>query len=219
VPRSEQAEITIDGQPGRVARCDHAEATVVAGGRLYLFTLTHDRSDARALFDALVATIDLTPQTAIRYPAMTTTFVSPTYGYSFKFHDRGGLAPATERWDPANQPLSPRNLDKRVDGVETGYGAYFEAASTPIPDGVQIDEWVDEHVTPRAAGGCGVPRSEQAEITIDGQPGRVARCDHAEATVVAGGRLYLFTGPNDDRGWFEAWITTIDLTPETAAVP
>jgi hypothetical protein len=220
VPRDEQAEITIDGQSGRVAECpNRIEATVFFGERLYLFALTHDRSDARALFDALVATIDLTPQTAIRYPAMTTTFVSPTYGYSFKFHDRGGLAPATERWDPANQPLSPRNLDKRVDGVETGYGAYFEAASTPIPDGVQIDEWVDEHVTPRAAGGCGVPRSEQAEITIDGQPGWVARCDHAEATVVAGGRLYLFTGPNDDRQWFEAWITTIDLTPETAAVP
>lgn len=219
VHRDQQAEITIDGQPGRVAACpNRIEATVVFGGRLYVFTLTRDGSDARAVFDAFVATIDLTPDTAVRYPAMTTTFVSPTYGYSFKFHDRGGLAPATELWDPANQPLAPRNLDKRVDGVETGLGAYFEAASTPIPDGVPIDEWVDEHVTPRAAGGCDVPRREQAEITIDGQPGRVARCDHDEATVVAGGRLYLFTGPNDDRRWFEAWITTIDLTPETAVV-
>ena len=220
VPHSQQAEITIDGRSGRVAECpNHIEATVVAGGRLYLFTLSHDRSDARAVFDAFVATVDLTPETAVDFPAMTTTFVSPTYGYSFKFHDRGGLAPATELWDPANQPLVPRNLDNRVDGVETGLLAYFEAASTPIPDGIPIDEWVDEHVTPRAAGGCGVPRSEQAEITVDGQPGRVARCDHAEATVVAGGRLYLFTGPNDERGWFEAWITTIDLTPETAVVP
>ncbi|MGH9085297.1 MAG: hypothetical protein ACRDYW_07575, partial [Acidimicrobiales bacterium] len=214
VPHSRQAEVTIDGRPGRVAECpNHIEATVVTGGRLYLFTLTHDRSDARAVFDAFVATVDLTPETAVDFPAMTTTFVSPTYGYSFKFHDRGGLAPATELWDPVNQPLVPRNLDNRVDGVETGLLAYFEAASTPIPDGVPIDEWVDEYVTPRAAGGCGVPRSEQAEITVDGQPGRVARCDHAEATVVAGGRLYLFTGPNDDRRWFEAWITTIDLTP------
>lgn len=220
VPRSQQEEITIDGQSGRIAVCpNHIEATVVFGERLYLFTLTHDRSDARAVFDALVATIDLTPETAIDYPGMTSTFVSPTYGYSFKFHDRGGLAPATELWDPVNQPLGPRNLDNRFDGVETGLGAYFEAASTPIPDGVPIDDWVDEFITPRGAGGCGVPRSEQAEITVDGQPGRVARCDHAEATVVAGGRLYLFTGPNDDRRWFEAWVTTIDLTPETAQVP
>ena len=43
---------------------DRIEATVVAGGRLYLFTLGHDRSDARAWFDAWVATIDLTPETA-----------------------------------------------------------------------------------------------------------------------------------------------------------
>ena len=39
-------------------------ATVVAGGRLYLFTMLHQRSDARAFFDAWVATIDLTPETA-----------------------------------------------------------------------------------------------------------------------------------------------------------
>ena len=54
-----------------------------------------------AELDAIVASLqfgDGVPATApaIDFPAMTTTFVSPTYGYSFKFHDRGGLAPATE---------------------------------------------------------------------------------------------------------------------------
>ena len=167
------------------------EATVVAGGRLYLFTLSHDRNDARAVFDAFVATIDLTPETAVDFPNLTTTFVSPTYGYSFRYHDRGGLAPATELWDPVNQPSRTSTLDDRFDAVETGFGAYFEGASTPIPDGVSIDDWVDEYVSP---GGCGVPRSQQEEITIDGQPGRVAEClEQIEATVVAGGRLYLFT--------------------------
>jgi hypothetical protein len=53
----------------------------------------------------------------------------------------------------------------------------------------------------------------------DGHAGRIAECDRSEATVVAGGRRYLCTGPADDRGWFDAWIATIDLTPETAAVP
>ena len=100
-------------------------------------------------------------------------------------------------------------------------GAYFEAASTEIPDGVSIDEWVDEYVSP--GDGCGVPRSQQAEITIDGQPGRIAECpDHIEATVVAGGRLYLFTlghERSDARACFDAWVATIDLTPEAAAVP
>jgi hypothetical protein len=165
---------------------------------------------------------------------MTTTFVSPTYGYSFKYHDRGGLAPATELWDPVNQPptkRSPRRAAQYLagfDGVETGLGAYFNAASIQIPNGVSIDEWVDEYVLPGGSldpemVGCGVPRSQEAEISIDGQPGRIAECpNHIEATVVAGGRLYLFTlehTRDDARAFFDAWVDTIDLTPETAAVP
>ncbi len=223
VPRSQQAEITIDGQPGRIAECpNHIEATVVAGGRLYVFTLSHDRSDPRAVFDAFAATIDLTPETAVNFPAMATTFVSPTNGFSFKYHDRGGLAPATELWDPVIDPPADTSgaHDGPFDGVETGYGAYFKAASTEIPDGVAIDAWVDEYISP---GGCSVPRSQQAEITIDGQAGRIAECaDRVEATVVAGGRLYFFLllhSRSDARAWFDAWVATIDLTPETAAVP
>jgi hypothetical protein len=65
VPRSQQTEIIIDGQSGRISECpNRIEATVVASGRLYLFILEHDRGDARAVFDAFVATIDLTPETS-----------------------------------------------------------------------------------------------------------------------------------------------------------
>jgi hypothetical protein len=221
-PRSQQAQITIDGQSGKVAECDgQIEATVVAGGRLYLFTIAHSRPDARAFFDAWIFTIDLTPETAIGVPALTTTFVSPTYGYSFRFFDRGGLTPATERWDPANQPSIC--WEDCFDAVETGFAAYLQSASTPIPDGVAIDAWVDEYVTPRLAGGCNEPRSQQALITIDGQSGKVAECENQiEATVVAGGRLYLFTSGHlrsDARAFFDTWIATVELTPETAAVP
>jgi len=222
-PLTQQAEITIDGQSGRIAECpNHIEATVVFGGRLYLFTLSHDRSDARAVFDAFAATIDLTPETAVDFPPLRTTFVSPTNGFSFKYLDRGGLKLAKELWDPVTQP-HPDNSgahDDPFDGVETGFAAYFKAASTEIPDGVSIDEWVDEYVSP---GGCGVPRSQQAEITIDGQSGRISECpNEIDATVVAGGRLYLFIllhDRSDGRAFFDAWIATIDLTPETAAVP
>ena len=131
VPRSQQAEITIDGQSGRIAECaNRIEATVVAGGRLYLFTLTDDRSDARAVFDAFVATIDLTPETAVDFPGLTTTFVSPTNGFSFDYHDRGGLAPATELWDPVNHQLDDNDYDgypdpEGFDGVETGMRRLF----------------------------------------------------------------------------------------------
>ena len=226
VPRSQQAEITIDGQSGRIAECpNEIQATVIAeGGRLYVFTLSHERRDARAVFDTFAATIDLTPETAVDVPNMTTrpTFVSPTYGFSFKYIDRGGLTPAKELWDPVSQQINV-DFDDRFDAVETGYSAYFEGASTEIPDGVSIDDWVDEYVSPLAAGGCGVPRSQQAEITIDGQSGRIAECaERVQATVVAGGRLYLFilsAARSDARAFFDAWIATIDLTPETAAVP
>ena len=223
IPRSQQEEITIDGQSGRVAECpNHIEATVLFRGRLYLFTLSHDRGDARAVFDAFAVTIDLTPETAVDFPAMTMTFVSPTYGYSFGYA-RGGPTPATEVWDPGNQPLADIRFDDRFDAVETGLDAYFEGASTQIPDGVSIDEWVDHFVTARAAGGCGVPRRQQEEITIDGQAGRIAECaGRIEATVVAGGRLYhfiLLSSRSDARAFFDAWIATIDLRPEDAAVP
>ena len=222
VPRSQQAEITIDGQSGRISECpNRIEATVVAGGRLYLFTLSHDRSDARAVFDAFAATIDLTPETAVDFPAMTTTFVSPTNGFSFGFIR--GLIPATGLWDPVND----NQADDGFDVVETGLGAYFMAASTPIPDGVSIDAWVDEYVSPggwlQQPGRCGGPRNQQAEITIDGQSGRISECtNRIEGTVVAGGRLYLFTllhSRDDARAFFDAWIATIDLRPEAAAVP
>jgi hypothetical protein len=223
VPRSQQAKITIDGRAGRIAECpNHIEATVAAGGQLYVFTLSHDRSDSRAVFDAFVATIELTPETAVHFPAMTTTFVSPTNGYSFKYHDRGGLAPATKLWDPVIDPPADNSgtHDDPFDGVETGFGAYFKSASTEIPEGVSIDAWVDEHVSPDV---CGAPRSQQAEISIDGQSGRIAECaERIEATVVAGGRLYLFIllhSRSDAMAWFDAWVATIDLTPETAAVP
>ncbi len=219
-----RGQITIDGQSGRISEgCpNEIVATVVAGGRIYQFTLLDDRGDARAVFDAFAATIRLTPETAVDFPNLTTgtmgrTFVSPTYGYSFAYIDRGGLVPATELWDPVNQQFDV-DFDDRFDAVETGFAAYFESASTEIPDGVSIDAWVDEYISP--GDGCGVPRSEQAEITIDGQPGRIAECpNQIEATVVAGGRLYLFIlghERSDARAFFDAWVATIDLTPETA---
>jgi hypothetical protein len=227
VPRREQAEITIDGQSGRLAECaNRIEATVVAGRRLYYFVLLHDRGDARAVFDTFAATIDLTPQTAVDVPTLASTFVSPTNGFSFDFLDRGGLAPATQPWHPDSQPFIPvapqlsDAHDDRFDVVETALGAVFKAASTPIPDGVPIDQWVDEHVS---AGGCDTPRNQQDEITIDGQAGSLSTCpDRIEATVVAGGRLYYFvliSNRSDANAIFDAWVETMDLTPETAAVP
>ena len=227
-PRGQQSETTIDGQPGRISECpNQIDATVVAGGRLYLFSLLSDRADARAVFDAFAASIDLTPETAIDYPALPTTFVSPTYGYAFNYLDRGGLEPATERWDPVNHPPvdggrgSFIGRDNGFDEVDTGLGAVFKGASMKIADEASIDGWIDDYIS---AGGCYVPRNEQAGITIDGHSGRISdECpDKVVATVVVDGRLYLFAmlhSRADARALFDAFAATIDLRPEDAAAP
>ena len=141
IPRSQQAEITIDGQSGRISECaNRIDATVVADGRLYLFTLLADRSDARAVFDAFAATIDLTPETAVDYPGLTTTFVSPTNGFSFGYwHRRGGtITPAKELWDPGTQahhiPMAPaRSYAANSMWWRPALGAVFKSASTVDP--------------------------------------------------------------------------------------
>jgi hypothetical protein len=61
----------IDGQAGTVRfSCEEIEATVFVGGRIYLFTLFLDTvppyttAGGRALFDAMIASVQLTPETA-----------------------------------------------------------------------------------------------------------------------------------------------------------
>jgi hypothetical protein len=69
-------------------------------------------------------------------------------------------------------------------------------------------------------------RSEQLEVTIDGQPGRIWEgCPkEIEATVVAEGActsspLFSDSQVNVSRPAFDAYASTIDLTPETAPAP
>lgn len=162
-----------------------------------------------------------TPAQPVDFPKLTTTFVSPRNGFSVRYFDRGDgtVTPAKQIWGFSKQ------VDDGFDVVETGLGAVFKGASTESPGGASIDQQIDDYVSDDHVlpGGCGVPRSQQAEITIDGQSGRMAECpNHIEATVVAGGRLYLFTllhSRGDARAFFDAWIATIDLRPKDAAVP
>ena len=109
----------------------------------------------------------------------------------------------------------------QFDVVETGLAAWFAGASMEIADGPPIDDWIDEYIS---AGGCYVPRSQQAVITIDGQLGQdLGECpDKVVATVVVDGRLYLFAllhNRTDARAFFDAFAATIDLRPEDAAEP
>lgn len=238
VPLSQGEQITIDGQSGTIAQCrGEIVAAVYAGGRVYQFTVRHGGSDARAVFDTFAATIRLTPETAVDFPDVATgsTFVSPTNGFSVKYVR--GLEPATALWDPDIQPSTDERehlgFHPAFDLIETGFSAIFLGASTEIPDGVSIDEWVDTIVVKHSYEAdlarsswerCVLPRGQQAEIVIDEQPGRISECPHEiAATVVAGERLYQFTlfhlRGDDARAFFDAFLTTIDLRPETAAAP
>jgi len=169
---------------------------------------------------------------AVEFQNLTTTFVSPTNGFSFRYLDRGRLTPAKTLWDPATQPpIDETELNAAgaphndgFDVEETGFGAVFQGASTEIPDGVSIDAWVDAAVVKYLPRGCGFSRSQQAEITIDGQSGRISEdCwGKVVATVVVDGRLYLFIlshNRRDARAVFDAFAATIDLRPDEAAEP
>ena len=108
----------------------------------------------------------------VDFPALTETFVSPRNGFSVKHPDRVALTPAKDVWDPG-LPCNGSGVKgcDGVDVVETGLLAVFTGASTQISDGVSMHDWVDDYVSDDYVlpGGCGVPRSQQAEITIDGQ--------------------------------------------------
>ena len=107
-----------------------------------------------------------TPAQVIDFPNLT-TFVSPRNGFSVKHPERVALTPAKQIWGFSQQ------VDDGFDVVETGLAAVFKGASTNNGFGGEgsTDERVDEYLSDDYVlpGGCGVPRSQQAEITIDGR--------------------------------------------------
>jgi hypothetical protein len=163
---------------------------------------------------------------ALGFPSLPmSTFVSPTYGFSFQYPDRGALAPAKVRWDPTTEPpFEPGGVfsGAHADGfdvVETGFGAVFEGASTEIPEGVPIDDWIDASLASRASTPtCMVPRGRQSAITIDGHSGRISEgcARQLVATVVVDRRLFVFMllhgrDEGDARAIFDAFVDTIRL--------
>ena len=214
-------------------------AALIVGGFAASRSLSNDAAPIQPAHEAEErGSMELDPSASpwgtVLRERMTATFVSPTHGYSFEYVDRGGLEPAKEFWDPESQPSPIRNLGgsaagflEEFDVVETGYSAFFLSASTKIPGGVSVNEWADEAVAKYLPAGCYGPRTQQERITIDGEPGRISQdcAKDVVATTVKDGRLYLFAMAHDAptrdeaRQVFEAWVNTIDLTPETAEVP
>ena len=163
-------------------------------------------------------------------PDMTQTFVSSTNGFSIDYPDDATIQPATV----VSKPFVEQD-NNEFDFIINEPFHVFRGKSTQAPEGGSVDEWIDRAVGYQP-GGCGVRRSEQPEITIDGQPGRIWEgCpNEIEATVAVGQRVYIFTlfdscvraascGDADvstvSRADFDAYASTIDLRPEEAASP
>jgi hypothetical protein len=154
----------------------------------------------------------------VAIPNLTKTFVSSNNGFSFKYADDSTIQPS--------KVLAIQGVEQNNDEfdfiLDDPFGA-FRGSSIAVPDGVSIDQWVDQYVGYQP-GGCSVPRGDQLEMTIDGQPGRVwdQGPGEIEATVVAGGRLYVFTlfaETGVSRPVFDAYAATIHLRPEDARKP
>jgi hypothetical protein len=113
-------------------------------------------------------------------PELTQTFVSSTNGFSIGYPDEATIQPATV----VSKPFVEQD-NNEFDFIVNEPFHVFRGASTQAPEVSSIDEWIDRSVGYQP-GGCGVPRREQLEITIGGQPGRVWEgCPHEiEATVV-----------------------------------
>ena len=138
-------------------------------------------------------------------PEMTETFLSRTHGYSVGY--------------PTGSTVEPASSANEDQDFIRGPGV-FRASSAMAPEGVSIDDWIDEALTP-ADGDCTEPGATLSDIPIDGQVGRVRHgCpEEVEAMVAVGRRVYVFTlfhdGP-EARAVFDAFATTIDLRPEDA---
>jgi hypothetical protein len=181
-------------------------------------------SPSPSVAPASVATASPSPApTDVAVPAMTATFTSLYYGFAVGYPARWEREPASSLWWPPAWAHSGDYsgfdfLRSDLDG-----GGVFRAASAAAPEGVSIDEWIDELIIQAKADTCNPPRATLSEVTIDGQAGRIRdECpEEVEATVVVGRRAYVFTlflGASNRRALFDAFAATIDLRPGDAVV-
>jgi len=182
--------IPIGDQTGRLeVVCSAAsdEALVAVGGRVYLFELGHSNlSFPLTAFKQLLKTVTFSPLTADR----TTTFTSPTYGYSILINPT---------WTPTNAAKPWRdygNSNDFMDSVEIGSGQGMGMMSQALGSRT-FDQFVNTFYQQQLAAigsGCaGGDPSTWPDIQIGDRTGKVElQCGSDEALVQAGDRVYLF---------------------------
>jgi hypothetical protein len=223
-----------DGHAGSLIPFDDStQAFFFEGYRVYIVAVWRPEDDpgvapyggARRLLEGLISTMSLLsegPASEDAPPPLDATFTSAVHGYSIDFPASWTSDAATVAWDARLAELDQRTSDQLIDDQM----GVLRVASTPLPDGVDVDAWIGQWMT-EASSPCASPRATLAEIVVDGQPGRIrTSCGDVEATVVAGGRVYMFTlvenvprGGVSARSLFEAMMATVRLTPESAELP
>jgi hypothetical protein len=167
------------------------EAAVVYEDRGYEFIL--DGKVDRALFDVLLASVTFDSDSAIDLPPLTKTFRSPTYGYTIGIGEGFITTPATSKWTPGvNTGESPQD----VIGTMKSDG-FVSVASTAIPAGTTMDQWLAVNFAARAGGDGLCARADPVTwppIQIGNQVGRLnTNCHSVDAVVGVGERAYVFT--------------------------
>jgi hypothetical protein len=222
---------TDDGRPGGLVAFEaNTQAFFLAQDRAYTVAVWRPEGHpsvapyggARRLVEGLVSTMSLLfegPASEDPPPLLDATFTSKVHGYSIDYPGSWTPSAATVAWNARRGELDERTSDQLLND---DFGV-FRIASTALPDSVDTDIWIGQWMT-EAPTPCAPERATLAEIVIDGQPGRIrTSCGDVEATVVAGGRAYMFTLFDDSptsgvsaRAVFEAMIATVRLTPGTA---
>jgi hypothetical protein len=209
-----------------------AEGTIAPGGRLYeallttpsrTWVFTMDGNLDRAVFDAFLKTIVLQPSIAVDTPPLTSTFTSPTNGFSIS---------TVRDWttDVASRPWT--GVDNQSDMMDaitiTGTDTSVLAASQPLGRQTFSDFLAAFHANTKAnvPEGCdGGEPSAWPTVPVGDQQGHLEMlCNAAEVLADVGGRVYVFDWGNDTfttdqhlplQAWKEV-LKTVRFTPETA---
>jgi hypothetical protein len=148
---------------------------------------------------------------AAAVPDLTASFTSPWYGYSIRHPAIWTAYPAETYFEP--EAWSRVGEAEWLDLIKPPGGGLLRLASAAVPAGVDGMDWIARYY-----GGC-EPACE--DVVIGGHPARLRDLSttegEIEATLVAGGRAYVFTlFGSGERALFDAIVATAELHPENA---
>jgi hypothetical protein len=215
--------------------CNAAEVVVESGGRVYVFTWgssTFDTSKELSADDykAVLTTVRFDPAAVPPSPTpppLRQSFTSPRMGYSLEL-------PAGWSVNPATRPWAPRTQTSYTDGtldVFQSKTARLAITSQLLTAGQTAEDWMLQYCLMYQPGWVDCPKflPTWPAVSIGGVTGRIDMEGIAASdTIVDGGRIFDAVVVNGDRAYgisldglvdrtlFDALVSSMTLTPETA---